>query len=76
MSCGGCGGSDNTSTLLNFRYYNSGVNYDRNEIIQFGGFLYISLQGDNQNHAPNINPVWWEQTSVSELLTALFNAFP
>lgn len=71
-SVGGGGGSANA--LIGAATWSAATTYDANDIVQYSGFLYVSLQGTNLNHVPTGGAPWWNQTSLTELDTLMLNA--
>ena len=42
--------------------YAAGTTYSVGDVVAYGGSAYVSLQGANTGHQPDINPIWWSTT--------------
>ncbi|GEM_PF-3408873 len=40
--------------------WSASTTYTANDIVSFGGTSYISLQGTNLNHQPDLSTTWWQ----------------
>lgn len=52
-------GLANTYWVGGIAAWNSGTTYASSALVSYAGSIYVSLQGSNTNHQPDISPTFW-----------------
>lgn len=74
VSTGVGGGGGSALALIGAPIWSDATVYAKNDVVQYNGLLYISLQAANEDNTPSDGAPWWAQTTLTELDTLFANA--